>query len=174
MKFVFPIIGLTALTACMTPLPSPEEVIPFSQVLAETEGRPYECSEYDAATDTCDAITTTQITGPGRYFSRTTFFVDPSLPALEGALALYDRGDAVCGNMANSELSFSGDVGFAQELMLASIESEFATLGEICVVYTKTENGYRTQVISGPDLAFEDPIDDYQFFASPKPLRIGQ
>lgn len=174
MKFIYPVLGVLVLSACSTPGLSVQDGIPFSQVMAETADLPYECADYEARTDSCRGYSTHEPQGNGRYIATSVAALDASVADVQATYTVVERGNIVCSISSTLELQFTREVGLAVELRLAGLESELNALEDTCFVYSRTQDGYRSRVISGPEFALEDPITDYVFFATPRPLRVGE
>ncbi|MDA9208524.1 hypothetical protein N9O61_06555 [Octadecabacter sp.] len=174
MKYVYLSVGGAALSACMSPVAVPEGTIPFSQVLAETSDRPYECFNYDANTNTCTGYATHEAQGDGRYVARSVARLSADVPVVQATYLVVERGQTVCSVLSTMVLQFNGDAGLDAELGLAAFESEIREREETCYVYSRTAVGFRSQVVSGSDAALENPISEYHYFNSPKPLRVRE
>ena len=56
------LIPILVLAACGTALPK-GEAVPIQKVLSDTRGLPYECVNYDAASDSCAGIARRSVRG---------------------------------------------------------------------------------------------------------------
>ena len=176
MKFMFPVVGLVASSACTTPPVRTLDgaAIPFSQVLAENVDRPFECLGYDPRTDTCEEVSTFEALGNGQYIATSTTLFGPSSPPIIITTKLSENGDMVCFNISEIAFSVKGESDLSTELALASIENEFKQFGEACGIYVASETGYTAQIVSGPDFALDDPLVELRFFAREKALRFEE
>ena len=172
MKSLCMLAGFVVLGACTVPVVTIDGAIPFSQVMAETADLPYECSAYDARTDSCRGYSTHEPQGDGRFLATSTVRLAEEVPAIEATYSVVETGNVVCSINSTLELRFAREVGLSEELRLAEFESAFKAQEDTCFIYTRTENGYRSQVVRGPEEALADPISDYQFFNAPKRLRV--
>ncbi len=174
MKYVFPFVGVAALSACMTPVAVPTGTIPFSQVLAETADRPYECVDYEERTNSCAGYSTHEAQGEGRYIATSVVRLSEEIPTIQATYVVVEQGLAICSVASSTVLQFTRDAGLNAELRLATLEREIRELEDVCYAYSRTAGGYRSQVVSGSDRALEDPISDYRYFSSRKLLRVAE
>jgi len=77
----------------------------------------------------------------------------------------------VCSESSTTVFSFTQNASLTAELQLAQFESVFRTREDTCFVYSRTETGFRSQVVSGFEDALENPISEYHYFATAKRLR---
>ncbi|MFD1344429.1 hypothetical protein [Litorisediminicola beolgyonensis] len=166
--------GAAALAGCATPeMPQKGAFVPFSEVMAETSGKPWECTAYEAATDSCEALSTYELTGD-RIDSRGQFVIDtrPSIIAA-GAVRFRERDGRACGNLGQMRMSFDGlDDPQAETFIREAVRATFGQMGEICVSYFRAgEDRYVVEARDAAGALIPDGTDVVTFFADKKALR---
>ena len=173
MKYVAILTAGVALAGCMEPVPTATSgAVPFAQVMAETEGRPYECVNYDRRTDSCEGLTTYNQNAPNTFATRSRSIFDEQGRVVEGSPVVRVRGDQACIDGTDYGLTLvSGTSDLGLELALAQIDDFLAQQGEICLVILCDGDDYIAQFVSGPEMFTDVPPQHLTFFENPKRLR---
>lgn len=145
MNKVFVLGAIAALSACMDVPTSSEfgEFVSFSQALQENQGRPIECVDYDAGTNSCAVIATYRAVSGGIY-SEGHFLVsaDPRIEMSVGGVFV-ERDGALCSDGTSFDVEMDGVPNdFSRELATAQIESEISSIGETCTSFYRRGDGY--------------------------------
>lgn len=173
MKYLVALAAGAALTACEPVIVPTGEVVPFSQVLAETKDRPFECIDYDPATDSCEAIGTTVRRGLV-FISDMQVAVSaaPLVIATVRARARSDKQGRLCTTGQDLSVNVDGMSDpnasrFIQDVMRAEIDR----VGGVCVIYTRAGDDYVLVSVSTDGRVLPDGPSRTTFFAAPKALR---
>ncbi|SMX33452.1 hypothetical protein [Octadecabacter ascidiaceicola] len=174
MKCLSFVAAVATLSGCMEPVYSVQGAIPFAQVLAETEGRPYECVDYEPSTNSCSSISQFVTVGPNAFQLTTTSRPTPHLPAIELTTVMRERGAVMCSDRSNMDLRFAqAGATFQMEAVLAQVEIAIAEDEQFCGGYVRAGDNYIFRVVSGAATETK-PIQNIQFFAEPKRLRVEE
>lgn len=166
--------ALLGLTACMTPPPSVPGTIPFTQVLAETQGRPFECLNYDARTDTCEAITTYASLGGNVYSSRSRSIFDEAGGQVDVTGTFSALNGQICSDASDLELTrVSGQADLQGELAMATVVDFLKDEGVGCVGFFRGEGDveYTARYTSGSEFFMQTNPQSLTYFDAPKRLR---
>ncbi|WP_368186671.1 hypothetical protein [Aestuariibius sp. HNIBRBA575] len=170
------LVGLTACAAPVADVPRGEKV-PAAQYLRELSATPYECVDYEAASDTCRFVEQIVRTRGSYYAVGRTRVAEDSDVVLRVKTMMLIEGDHVCFDRENTEFSLIGGSEFMNELLQAEMESAFAEdifdeALKPCQAYYRNPNGGYLIVDfngnTGEELGVQFPL----FMASPKPLRF--
>lgn len=169
-------IGMVVLSACaqteIAPLPQGTPVT-IAQLLTETAATPYECTGFDARSDSCEAIST--YTRSGDRVANAGMFLLSEEPRIKasGTVKLRIVGDRLCGDLGETDLSIEGmadpqAAAFVRDTAIAVL----GQLGEICASYARLGEGH---YVADYTTASGDPLpearEELRFFARPKKLR---
>lgn len=164
-----------ALTACAD-LPSDATrgaILPYSAVLAETTGRPWECLGYDAASDTCESVARTTRRG-------STFTTEGSLGRSAGRGGFYalratgemDEKGRVCFDPSDLDMrvgqgATTEEDRFITELTLGAMRE----LGRTCTAIYRQDDHYVAQSQTAAGQPVPGGRKTLHFFEHPKKLR---
>ncbi|MGR3515326.1 MAG: hypothetical protein ACU0GG_21390 [Paracoccaceae bacterium] len=173
MKRLFFIGALLVLASC-TPVPKGAPV-PIKQLFAENAGKRFECAEYDASSDTCEALAMSRITG-NRIDYRADFIM-PKLPGIPGiakvtiSMPFQIEGDRYCGNFRNSDIKMTGiPSSYATDLAIA-FKVELSKEGDVCTQYYRESVGYLSVTTRRDGTPIRDGTGRVVFLQQPKALR---
>lgn len=170
----FFIVGLAMLVASCAPVPRGEPV-PIKMLFAENAGKPFECAEYEASSNTCEALALRKVRG-NRVEYRAEFIM-PRLPGIPGiGKATIDvpfqiEGDRYCGNFRRSKVKITGlPSSYATDLAIA-LKVELAKEGDICTRYYRDGAGYLSVTTKRDGTPIRDGTGPVVFLSTPKALR---
>lgn len=174
MRLVRAAVLLSLLAACGTALPEGEPV-PLEKVLLDTRLAPWECADYDPASDSCTILALREVRG-GRLFYDARGLMEgpegqPMTMRMKVDFAI--EGDRFCGDMREAEIRFEGDLspgtrGLMEELLLA----ELLQSGEMCNLYYRDAEGYLGVTTDRAGQVLPDGVERLHFFSAPKRLRL--
>lgn len=168
--------ALFTLAACETPAPSPPagNVLPIKTVLAETKGRPYECSEYDPASDSCEALSRWRIIG-NTVEAQTVFALNEGLPARITVVSRHtlSADGRICGLKGQPRIRVESDGSPEAERAIEELFTVLiaGALTEACGSYFRAQQGYITEATDRAGQLLPDGRGTSRFFATPKKLR---
>lgn len=174
MKHVFAILAIATTSACMEPVTTVQGAIPFAQLLAETEGRPYECVNYDSATDSCSTLSIFQPVSADTYIMTSAARFGVDVPIIEATTTMREQGTTQCTDFSDVTMSARGEQSFTLEAGLAQMEIELRKRGRFCGSYIPNGDGYIFHVTVGSQNELDDPNQPIRFFAAPKRLRLRE
>lgn len=176
---LLPLVPLLALAACETPRPAPPAgaALTLRQVAAETRGRPYECTRYQAASDSCEAIARWTISG-NEVQAETLFALDAGLPATVRVISRHriDSEGRSCGLVGASRVTVLSEGSARAEEAIAGLFSALQTgsMQNACATYRRDGAGYITTVTDAQGHLIEDSAAQSRFFERPRKLRPVQ
>lgn len=174
MRFTMIALGLAGLSACTETVPT-GDFVPFQQVMAETEGRPYECTDHDPVTNSCSSIATNQQVGDQWISEGAAIISNTPRIGFRGRVAFTETDGVACADMATLEVDFDGDVDpMAEGFMRAALMEEFRGAGRIlCSRYYRNGDGYlvTTTTPAGAPVAGGD-TERVSFHAERPTLRL--
>ena len=163
------------LAACVGTGPDRTAFVPFLTVMAETEGLPFECSVYDAASDSCEAISTNRVSG--EVVDGTTqvlLSAEPQVILSGTARAQITPDGRLCVAPDAYRLDIEGAPDRqAAEFLAGTLEAEIATRGTVCASYFRTEQPgvYRTELRDAAGALLPDGRDVSTFLPDRARLR---
>ena len=99
--------ALAFLTACAAPATMPSgEPVSIQKLLSDTRGRPYECVNYDAGTDTCEGIAKRKVRGNKISYDVSLLVPGPNADLVKVKIAadFQIEGGRYCGNLARADI----------------------------------------------------------------------
>ena len=179
MKHFALIVAAFSVFAGCTVAPSlPEgETVSISKMLTDTRGRPYECFNYDAATDSCEGIAKRRVTGDRIHFDVSMLVPGPKFDMIKISISASFKieGARYCGNMRNAEITAKGDLNPAEKSVLEEvILAQMISLGDLCGAYVRGPSGAYTSVTTDREgRILPDGMDRVWFFDQPRKLRLA-
>ena len=172
-NFIALSLAAISLAACDA-LPQPGEKITFSQMEAETKSRPYECSGYDAVSDTCEAIGRT--VPRGRVFfaeAQTVFDVDGDLVTIRFFGTGTERNGMSCTSPDDYAIEEVGSKTEFGNFLVGTMTTVITVLGEVCGThYHQPDGGYMVIYTDGTGRPLPGLTDTWYHFADSKKLRV--
>lgn len=176
--------ALLALAACdmAQEAPPASGALSLRQVAAETQGRPYECTEYQAETDSCEAIARWTISGDV-VRAETVFALDEGLPATIRVVSRHriDNRGRSFGLVGAPRVTVTSPGSPEAKRAIADLfKSVLAdTLHDTCAAYSRAGtkmadgagDGYITEVTDAEGNPLEDGAARSRFFSQPRKLR---
>lgn len=172
MTRILSLLALLALAACA---PQPKgEPMPLKRLFSETPR--YECLNYKASNDSCEAIAFRRISGDRVAYDAE--FLMPNLPNIPGRARVQVKATfkmeatRYCGNFRNSQVKVSGvPSSYATDLAII-FKTQMAKEGDLCTRYYRQKNGSYLSVTTRPDgTPVKDGTAAVHFLNSPKKLR---
>lgn len=167
-------LGVLILAAACAPVPKGDPV-PIKLLFAENARKPYECAEYDARSNSCEAIAVRKVRG-NRVEYRAEFIL-PRLPGVPGQgrvtinAPFRIEGDRYCGNFRRSDVKIKGlPSSYATDLAIA-LKVELAKEGDICTRYYRDGSGYVSVTTKRDGTPIRDGTGPVVFLSQPKALR---
>ncbi len=129
------------LSACVESGTGRADFVPFATVMAETEGLPFECSAYDAATDSCEAIGTNRVSGDIVDGSAQLLLsAAPPVTLSVTARARITPDGRVCIGPETYRFDIDGAPDRqSAEFFAGTMEAELAAQGPVCGAYFRTD-----------------------------------
>ncbi|MCF6444017.1 hypothetical protein [Nereida sp. MMG025] len=166
-------VALAALAAC-APSFSPDTAVSYKEILRMSEKQPYECAQYDAASDTCEVVSTIKENRDGTVAVRSQFQANIFAPATITIDAnLTPDGARLCGDYKNVGITVDSNLTAGENRDLAEIlRQTLQAYGTVCGAYYRRGAGI-VAVSEYPDgrLVEDQPVLGVQFFPEAKPLR---
>lgn len=152
------------------------EIVPIRTLLAETAGRPYECANYDRASDTCETLGRMTVRGRLIDFEiRTRQHFAPANVTERGELVIRVTsqidGNVYCTTLSGAEISVAGTSDGDARRIVAAHRAALRQIGRTCTTYLRDGAHYRFVNASPSGFLADGPADRARFFAGPKPLR---
>ncbi|MEL7152130.1 MAG: hypothetical protein AAGK71_15435 [Pseudomonadota bacterium] len=173
MKRALVVCILMIVSSC-APVPKGEPV-PIKLVYGENAGKRFECFEYEASSDTCEALAMRKVRG--NQVDYRADFIMPRLPGVPGigkvtmSMPLLIEGDRYCGNFRQSDVKITGlPSSYATDLAIA-LKVELAKDGDICTQYYHEDFGYLSVTTKRDGTPIRDGIGRVVFVERPKALR---
>ena len=173
-RFAWKAALFLALAGCGTALPK-GEVEPIRKVLSDNRSLPFECVNYDAASDSCEGIVSRRVRGDRIFYEATALLPGPEFDLVRVRMNVdfTIEGSRYCGNMRNADLRFEGKLSpgersLMQELVLA----ELISMGDVCGVYYRESGGYVSVTTDRAGRVVPHGVDSIHFFNRPKKLRL--
>lgn len=173
MKRTICLIALFLAACSPTPKGAP---VPIKQLFAENAGKLWECAEFDAGDNTCEALGKRAVRGDRVAYD--AMAVLPKLPGIPGrakmnmAMRFKIEGDAYCGRIDPSRIRVTGVPASIAADLTQSLKVEMVKQGEICTRYYRDGPGQYIGVTTQRD---GSPVDDgiapVRFFANAPGLR---
>ena len=145
-------------------------------LLSMNKGKPFECVNYDEATDSCEAINRIRVRSDRIYFSTDFLLVGPVgetvRATIDSDFTLADGG--YCGSLKGSRVRFDGNLTPAEQQAFREITGVVMSMtGEFCDRYFIDEFG-RTFSISFDEegQARRDSLSFITFHRTAKRLRL--
>lgn len=167
-------LGVLLLAAACAPVPKGEPV-PIKLLFAENAQKPYECAEFDARSNSCEALATRKVRGD-RIDYRAEFIL-PRLPGVPGKghvtidMPFQIEGDRYCGNFRRSNVRIKGlPSSYATDLAIA-LKAELAKEGDLCTSYYRDGSGYLSVTTRRDGSPIRDGTGVVVFLTQPKALR---
>lgn len=168
------ILGALLIIASCAPVPKGEPV-PIKMLFAENAGKRFECAEYEASSNTCEAIAISKLRG-NRIDYRAEFIM-PRLPGIPGIgkvtinAPFQIEGDRYCGNFGRSNVKITGlPSSYATDLAIA-LKAELAKEGDVCTRYYREDYGYLSVTTRRDGTPIRDGSGRVVFLERPKALR---
>lgn len=148
-------------------------VVPYPQVLAENAARPWECLNYDRATDSCEAIGRSTLQG-NRFVS------DGSVGRSAGRGGSYrlrgqgyvDAQGRGCFRPGDLQMSVAGGRTTEEDAFIIDFTREvLKEIGETCTTTYRQGDHYIVESRAKSGQMLPDGRKTLHFFASPKRLR---
>lgn len=168
------VLGAVLIAASCAPVPRGEPV-PIKMLFAENAGKPFECAEYEARSNTCEALAIRKVRG-NRVDYRAEFIM-PRLPGVPGiGKATIDvpfriEGDRYCGTFRRSNVKITGlPSSYATDLAIA-LKVQLSKEGDVCTRYYRNGAGYLSVTTRRDGTPIRDGTGPVLFVERPKALR---
>ena len=176
---LMPLVPLLALAACEAPRPAAptRDVLTLRQVAAETSGRPYECTKYEAETDSCEAIARWSIHGNAVHAE--TLFALNTVPPAKVRVRSRHRIDAQgrsCGFIGTPQVTVqSAEPAETEKAIAGRVAAALAArMATACATFIRAGDGYMTEVRDAQGHLMEGGTARARFFERPRRLRPVQ
>ncbi|NNL72177.1 MAG: hypothetical protein HKP29_02320 [Silicimonas sp.] len=178
MRYFLGFIALSLLTACAAPTVMPDgQPVSINKMLADTRGKPYECINYHAGSDTCEGIAKRRVRGDRIYYDVALLVPGPRFDKVRVNISANFKieGGRYCGNMKRADIQAVGRLTPAQKSLLEEvILAEMISMGDICGMYVKDASGRYTSVTTDrAGRVMRDGVEPVWFFSGPKKLRLA-
>lgn len=174
MKTLVALACAVVLSGCATSF-SQDDVVPYQDILAIAADRPYECARFDAASDTCEALSTFRENRNGTVAIRSQFEMSIFEPAkITIAADLTPTGPKLCSDYSKVAVTVESKMTAGENRDLeALMRQSLRAYGTVCVAYYKRGNGL-VAVSEYPDgrVVEGQPVFEIDFFEAPKSLRL--
>ncbi len=167
-------LGVLFLAAACAPTPKGEPV-PIKLLFAENAKKPYECAEFDARSNSCEALAVRRVRGD-RVEYRAEFIL-PRLPGVPGQghvtinAPFKIEGNRYCGNFGRSDVKIKGlPSSYATDLAIA-LKVQLAKEGDVCTSYYRDGAGYLSVTTRRDGSPVRDGTGPVVFLTQPKALR---
>ena len=154
-------------------MPSESDFVPAERLLEEIAETPYECTGYDASSDSCEVLSFYQ--REGETILNGGQFVVSMDPRITGSayVPLQIRDGKFCGDLDDMDLRLEGGEPGMEDMVIAIMRQAMEPYGEICSSYyrTGTEGEYTSVVRGESGEVVPEGVDVMQFFAEPKAIR---
>lgn len=163
-----------ALAACApTPKGPP---LPIKAVYAENKGKLWECGNFDASKQTCEAVAKRSLRGDRVNYDMTLLM--PKLPGIPGRARINVQatfkvtGTAYCGRFTNARYRVTGVPPEAARSLSQGLKQEMMKEGEVCTRYYRNgTDGYISETTRRDGTPIDDGVGRVQFFANAPALR---
>ena len=172
------ILALTAagviLAGCVSePVVDRAQAVPAAEILSILDGRPFECGDYRAATDSCAYLATYR--GRGANIRATAQFALQENPPLtaEFTLRMQDTGSALCANTDTLSVNVPRADAELGAVLTKAVGSMFGGVDRLCSQYFRS--GPDVYIVISTDAAGNELPDSrtrVRFFAEPKALFV--
>lgn len=162
------------LAACGTALPK-GEIEPIRKVLSDNRSLPFECVNYDAASDSCGSIVSRRISGDRIFYEATALLPGPGVDLVRVKMNVDFKieGSRYCGNMRNADLRLEGKLSPGQRsLMQELVLADLISMGDVCGVYYREGGGYVSVTTDRAGRVVPHGVESVHFFKRPKKLRL--
>lgn len=174
MKHLLALAAATLLAACAV-TPPKGDFVSFQQVAAETKGLPYECAEYDAATDSCEGLSRWKIKS-NKVTATTEVAFNADGPLRMTMISSHNIVDGkVCGMNGTPKVLLNGKSYKRGTNPFVDFMTGAMTgiMSDICAGYYRSGDGYYTEA-TGPDgKVIRDFSSRSRFFAEKKAVRAA-
>ncbi len=165
---------LALLAACAT-APEKGEFVSVQQVAAENKSKPWECADYDAATDSCDGLGRWTIKGD-RVTAQTMAAIevgDGRILNLTFNTKHTISSGQVCGLDGKVDLLINGKRFKDGENALSDFMKGFmgGVMQNVCAAYYRSGTGYYAEATTSDGKVLPDFSGTSTFFATKKKLR---
>lgn len=161
------------LAACAT-VPEKGDFVPIQTLAAETQDLPFECTGYDAATDSCEGIGQRTINGSTMTSMSLVALGDENGAGTMSFTTKHPIVDGkVCGIIGEPDVKVNGKSVKEGENFMVDFLTGFLTAiaQETCSAYYRSGDHYFIEA-TGPDGTVLDDFSTYsRFFAEMKTLR---
>lgn len=178
MRRILSLSVLAFLAACAAPTTMPSgEPVSIRKMLSDTSGRPYECVNYDAGTDTCEGIAKRKVRGDRIFYDVSMLVPGPNFDTVKVKIAADFKieGGRYCGNLARADIRTEGRLTPGQRSLLEEVFlAEMISIGDVCGLYVRDSSGSYTSVTTDrAGRVMRDGVEPVQFFSRPKRLRLA-
>ena len=168
-------ISLVAFLAACATTPPKGEFVSLQQVASENAGKPWECANYDAATDSCEGL--------GRWTIKGDTVSAQSMVAIDagdGQIINFTvntthkiTNGQVCGLEGEVDMLIDGERYKKGQNFLADFMNGFLSgvLPEICNSYYRSGSGYYIQATNRDGKVMPDLSGTSTFFSTKKAIR---
>jgi len=178
MRRILSVSALVFLAACggSATVPSGEQVS-IQKLLSDTRGRPYECVNYDAGSDSCEGIARRSVRGDRIHYDVALLVPGPNRDTVTVRIGaeFQIEGSRYCGSLARADIRTEGQLTPAQRSLLEEVLlAEMILMGDVCGTYVRDTAGRYTSVTTDrAGRVLRDGVEPVQFFRGPKKLRLA-
>ena len=178
MRRIFSLVAVGLLAACSAPVSVPiGETVSIQKLLSDTRGRPYECVNYDARTDSCEGIAKRQVRGDRIFYDVSMLVPGPNADTIKVKIGASFKieGGRYCGNLSRADIRTEGRLPPAQRSLLEELFlAEMISMGDVCGLYVQDASGSYTSVTTDRQgRVLRDGVEPVEFFRGPKKLRLA-
>lgn len=162
------------LAGCVSePIVDRAQAVPASEILSILDGRPFECGDYRASTDSCAYLATYRSRGAS-IRATAQFAVQASPPvAAEFTLRMQDTGKALCANTNTLVVNVPGADADLNAVLTKAVGSMFGGVDRLCGEYFRSgPDTYTVISTDGAGNELPDGRSTVRFFAEPKALYV--
>ncbi|NNE87607.1 MAG: hypothetical protein HKN27_05985 [Silicimonas sp.] len=173
MKRIFCLITLFLAACAPTPKGPP---VPIKTVYAENQGKLWECANYDASAQTCEALAKRALRRDSVAYDMTLLM--PKLPGIPGRAkinvqaAFKVQGNAYCGRFNNARYRVTGVPAEVAASLAQGLRQEMVKEGEVCTRYYRNgPDGYISETTRRDGTPIDDGVGRVNFFTRAPALR---
>ena len=175
MRKPFLFAALIAVSACATQVPE-GQIVPTKSITSQTSSRPYECFNYNAQADNCEALVKHVTQGDNVTLELAAREAISGIGTINFTITVdfERRSTSYCGDLGKGNITATGGVlpSDIRAQAIRSAERSLKRTGFVCFAYLRSDTGqlYNVSMTKSGDV--EGPADRVNFFANPKELRF--
>ncbi|MDJ0639226.1 MAG: hypothetical protein QNJ20_10350 [Paracoccaceae bacterium] len=173
MKRIF-VATLLLITAACAPVPK-GAAVPMKQLFSENSSRPFECTDYEASSDSCEGIARRTLRSNTVVYDAE--FIMPRLPGVPGRprvlvnMPFKLESTRYCGDFRTAKVQVRGLPSSYNTDLAIAFKTQLAKEGAVCTSYYRDGGGYVSVTTRPNGEPVRDGIGKVFFLSSPKKLR---